>query len=949
MSNRVLAPLLPLAVILAGIADAQITVTQPSANTVFRAADDYATQAFQDPWDMKQWTDLGWYTYGVDQPPSNLTGFSFAGGMFSATSTSTNPNFWLLDTFTPNSVPIGKIGSLFPIDSTKYQRLLIRMNLSGAGLANPPVTVAQSAQVLWSNNTIDQPGGMSTSNAFFTYPGWWVYSVNLASLGAAVGAAWPSLPVDSLRFDPVSLPSPIDINVGWARLVHDDPTLYGTIAWTGSGPVDIFLDIDTNFANGYVGQIATNVAGNTYQFYTGGLPAGTYYVAIRPTGSSATPAYSPGSWTVNDIPTLVFTSPSPGGSSDDFATVQLNQPWNSSSLNEIEVSYNVTGLAITDINAQDEAGIPLPNTRVISGSTTGNYGDPEIYPFYWFGLGLDYRIDTSRYRILDLKWGSAEARDINNGSIGRMVWRVNGESVENVSNCIILKTLPNANVMQEVIADMKTMPLAPDGGSPSTTGWNDLLDGFRVKTDEFSVPINFYIESIRLNALEQANASYTVQWNYSNEGATVPTLELGWDNTGSGFAGTLIASGLNPATGSYVWNTSGLADGTYYIYARLMNGAPVMNQSYAKWPLVVNHAYPVLPTFSLDQTGVWFGATNNGVVVTGPQTVHVTAPAGVSWTVSSDRTFMVVSPTSGVGSGAFTIGIQDNALPSPASMDGTVTVTAAGASNSPQYVHMYLNVVNTGTAPVPFGSFDTPSNNATGLAGNVAVTGWALDTIGVQTLQIWRNPVSGETPTSNGLIYIGNATFVAGARPDVQALYPNYPQNSIGGWGYMMLTNGLPNNGGSSGTGNGTYTLHAIVTSIDGSTVDLGTKTITCNNAGATTPIGTIDTPGQGATVSGTIVNFGWALTQQPYTIPTDGSTIWVTVDGQYLGHPVYNNYRSDIAMDFPGYNNSNGAVGYYYLDTTTLSDGMHSIGWLVTDNAGRTNGVGSRFFWVLN
>ena len=357
----------------------------------------------------------------------------------------------------------------------------------------------------------------------------------------------------------------------------------------------------------------------------------------------------------------------------------------------------------------------------------------------------------------------------------------------------------------------------------------------------------------------------------------------------------------------------------------------------------------ISPPFSLNQNDVWFGATNNGSVVTGPQTVQVTAPPGVSWTTSSDLTFMVVSPSSGVGSGIFTIGIQDNALPSPENINGTVAVTANGASNSPQYVNVSLNVINIGTAAPPFGSFDTPANDTTGLAGDVAVTGWALDTIGVQMVQIWRDPVGGETPGSNGLILVGNAVFVPEARPDVQALYPNYPLNNAAGWGYMMLTNGLPNNGGSAGTGNGTYTLHAIATSIDGNTVELGTKTITCDNAAATTPFGTIDTPGEGATVSGTIVNFGWALTPQPYIIPTDGSTIWITVDGQNLGHPVYNQYRSDIATGFPGYNNTDGAVGYFYLDTTTLSNGMHNIGWLVTDNAGRTNGVGSRFFWVLN
>ncbi|HNX98408.1 MAG TPA: hypothetical protein PKK12_12075, partial [Candidatus Aminicenantes bacterium] len=58
-----------------------------------------------------------------------------------------------------------------------------------------------------------------------------------------------------------------------------------------------------------------------------------------------------------------------------------------------------------------------------------------------------------------------------------------------------------------------------------------------------------------------------------------------------------------------------------------------------------------------------------------------------------------------------------------------------------------------------------------------------------------------------------------------------------------------------------------------------------------------------------TYTNFGWTLTPQPASISTDGSTIWVWVDGSPLGHPVYNLYRSDIATLFPGYANSDGAV----------------------------------------
>lgn len=96
-------------------------------------------------------------------------------------------------------------------------------------------------------------------------------------------------------------------------------------------------------------------------------------------------------------------------------------------------------------------------------------------------------------------------------------------------------------------------------------------------------------------------------------------------------------------------------------------------------------------------------------------------------------------------------------------------------------------------------------------------------------------------------------------------------------------------------------------------------------------------------------MNFGWALTPQPNTIPTDGSTILVWVDGVPLGHVVYNQYRDDVASMFPGYNNSGGAGGYFYLDTTSLSNGAHTIAWSVTDDGGNSEGIGSRYFTVVN
>jgi len=186
--------------------------------------------------------------------------------------------------------------------------------------------------------------------------------------------------------------------------------------------------------------------------------------------------------------------------------------------------------------------------------------------------------------------------------------------------------------------------------------------------------------------------------------------------------------------------------------------------------------------------------------------------------------------------------------------------------------------------------------------------------------------------------------------PTFSRYYPNAPLNYRSGWGYMLLSNFMPNSGGAAGPGNGTYNLHAIAVNKTGGTNYLATRTVTADNAQASKPFGTIDTPSQGATISGNAyVNFGWALTQSGYNIPVDGSTITVMVDGVAVGHPTYNQYRSDIANFFPGLSNSNGAVGFFYLDTTKLTNGVHTISWVVYDNQGRNDGIGSRYFTVEN
>jgi hypothetical protein len=336
------------------------------------------------------------------------------------------------------------------------------------------------------------------------------------------------------------------------------------------------------------------------------------------------------------------------------------------------------------------------------------------------------------------------------------------------------------------------------------------------------------------------------------------------------------------------------------------------------------------PTLFVNRTTLNFASiTGTG---TSPQTVTVTfTGGGVPWTATSNQSNIVVTQGSGTGNGSFQV--SGNAGP-----NGTVTVTAPNAVGSPKQIQINISSPSAGN---PFGSFDTPVDNTTGVAGAIPVTGWALDNVEVTKVDIWREPVGGEP--AGVLINIGDAIFVEGARPDVEGLNPKVPFNYRAGWGYQMLTNFLPN-------GNGTFKLHAIAHNKSGNSTDLGTKTIMVDNAHATKPFGTIDTPGQGGSASGNaFVNFGWALCPNPNKIPIDSSTISVIIDGQPAGHPTYNQFRSDIATMFPGYMNSGGAVGYFYVDTTKLSNGIHTISWNVFDNANNGDGIGSRYFNVFN
>ena len=347
-------------------------------------------------------------------------------------------------------------------------------------------------------------------------------------------------------------------------------------------------------------------------------------------------------------------------------------------------------------------------------------------------------------------------------------------------------------------------------------------------------------------------------------------------------------------------------------------------------------AAPVdVPEISLNRSQLNFGVESGTQTQSQDVLVSNAGEGTLNWSVSDDAAWLGVSPASGSGTAKLTVSVDATGL-NVGTYNGTVTVSDAAATNSPQTVAVTLNVYAADGAEAPFGAFATPVDQST-VQSSISVSGWALDDVEVVSVKIYRE--AGEN-----LVFIGDAVFVEGARPDLETSYPSYPLNYRGGWGYMLLTYGLPDQGMSA-----TYTLHAIATDKEGNTTDLGNKTITCDNQHAVKPFGAIATPTQGGEASGEAFrNWGWALTPPPNMIPVDGSTLWVLVDGVPVGQPVYNIYRTDVAALFPDCLNSDGAGAYFDLDTRE-GNGVHTIAWVATDNAGNADGIGSRFFKIVN
>lgn len=393
------------------------------------------------------------------------------------------------------------------------------------------------------------------------------------------------------------------------------------------------------------------------------------------------------------------------------------------------------------------------------------------------------------------------------------------------------------------------------------------------------------------------------------------------------------------------WTLATAVEGVTYGFRVVAYDADGLRSDASK-PVYATSDGPVTSSLTPDRLWLNFGVLAGAPHArTSSQSIRLTqnGTGAVSWSVTSSAPWLQVSPASGTGTGSVTVSLVPGALPAAGAV-ATLTVNANGIFNTISPIPVSINVIAPSSSTAPVGTVDSPADNITGVTGSVAITGWAVDDIDVTHVRIFRDSVPGEAPGQ--LVYVGEATMVEDARPDVNALYPGNPQSVRAGWGYLMLSNMLP------GLGNSTFRFSVYAYDAEGHSTLLGTRTITCTNSTAVQPFGAIDTPTPGETVAGSYTSFGWVLARAPRRadVPGGGS-VSVLIDGVAVGSPSGWSARPDLLPLFPAaeYPGINSAVANYSFDTRALANGMHTMAWVVTDNRGNAAGVGSRYFRVFN
>ena len=138
-----------------------------------------------------------------------------------------------------------------------------------------------------------------------------------------------------------------------------------------------------------------------------------------------------------------------------------------------------------------------------------------------------------------------------------------------------------------------------------------------------------------------------------------------------------------------------------------------------------------------------------------------------------------------------------------------------------------------------FGSLDFPPAPVVAGSEQVVLSGWALDSRGVERVHVSREPFPGEALALDdfGLVPLGQARILPGARPDVVFTYPDARHRFRHAFTYTLERQGLP------ATLPFAIQLHVIAETAEGHTFEVGQRRVVYDGVHEAAPPRTCEKP----------------------------------------------------------------------------------------------------------
>jgi hypothetical protein len=580
-----------------------INLTAPVDDATYPDGDDFATRTLGWPWSMDRLRDIAHDT-GYNQPTA-------AGGIWTATVRDSAAYFFPLSpgflstsySFHPTYYSDGTpYGPLNPVDPLIYKRLAFRASLHQ--------THRSSVHISWTTDPNVWPSSTSPTDVVGRYAyedgdptfsaggtpmivrspsGYRLYDINLASdtwddgrvpwliLGPTrYFSAWGSSPNIYGLMLWLSTGAPIGSTaaVDWIRLYDPDTSPQVTLRWTTSGiswgnyhSIRIFIDRDNS---GYDGDLYLTGLDNSgsYTLLTAALPPGDYYAylqVVRHENSDfsvvATSPYS-GRIRIGHAPTVNFTAPS-FTSGVDYATSELNDPWDFSGSSDVTKVEDITGVQYT-------------------GGMLDAYGEPAD-PRIQLNMkknGVVVPINPQRYRYLTYRMmsdisGTANLLARIERWSTQLTWWNQGLTTDGTYS----REIQHLEDFRVYSLDMWDTNLA-NPLYPYQFGWKTLpqVSYFRFDPLETPARCRFWIDDIKLCEFNHpTDGQYTVRWTAQDLDSAQITIRLFYGSwVGSSYQeqpSPLAVITQAPGPGSFTWDMSALPWGSYYIRGESDDGA----------------------------------------------------------------------------------------------------------------------------------------------------------------------------------------------------------------------------------------------------------------------------------------------------------------------------------------------------------------------------------------